>query len=153
MRLIGVALVCGLAVAQAAAAQTWAAGLRLTTVDGATVGTTVYKSSSRLTINWSPPSEPVHQYLLTLRDGVTGREGSVGLGGTSATIGALKSSTPYTVSIKACLDAECERSLEADAAASAQTPAEYWRVQGTGNSYSTATTIVSDGNTYPFAVP
>ncbi|MBI2187027.1 MAG: fibronectin type III domain-containing protein [Acidobacteria bacterium] len=153
MRLIGFSLAFCLVSIQAAVAQTWAAGLRMTTVDWATIGSTVYRSASRLTIAWSPPTETVHQYVLTLRDGVTGREGSVALGGTSVTIGGLKSSTPYTATIKACLDAGCERSLEADAAASAQTPAEYWRVQGTGNSYTTATKIVSDGNTYPFAVP
>jgi hypothetical protein len=51
------------------------------------------------------------------------------------------------------LDDTCETSLAADATASAPTSEEYWQVQGTGNSFTTATRIVADGNTYPFAVP
>ena len=149
-RLLPLFLAFSLLAASPALAQTWPAALRVAAVDFGRVGTTVYKSSTRLDMSWTPPAEAVHAYILTVRDGVTGTEGSVSLGRSSVVIGGLKSGTPYTASIRACFDAGCERSLEGDASASAQTADEYWQVQGTGNSHSGTTRIVRDGNTYPF---
>ncbi len=151
-RLVPLFLAFSLFIVSPAASQTWPAGLTVVPVDYATVGSTTYRSSTRLTVRWTPPAEAVHAYLLTLREGVTGAEGSASFTGTSVTFGGLKSGTPYTVSIRACFDAGCERSLEGDASASAQTPEEYWQVQGTGNSHTGTTRIVRDGNTYAFVL-
>ncbi len=136
-----------------ASAQTWSAGLTVAAVDGGRVGTTAYRSSSRLSASWTAPPAAVHHYVLTLTDGVTGAAVSAQATDTRVTVSGLKSATPHTVSVKACLDEPCDSSLDGDASASAQTEAEYWQVRGSGGSYGTATRIVSDGNTYPFALP
>jgi len=104
-------------------------------------------------VSWTTPAEAVHHYVLTLTDGVAGTSSALDVTSTRVTVSGLKSATPHTATLKACLDEACATSLEADAPASGQTEAEYWQVQGTGNSYSTATKIVSDGNTYGFGLP
>jgi hypothetical protein len=63
----------------------------------------------------------------------------------------LKSATPYTISLRGCLDTACMRYFNADATASATTPEEVWQIQGTGNSMATVKTIVSDGNVGAYA--
>ena len=152
LRVIVLSVAVSLAAAQSVSAQSWAAGLAVASVEGDRVGATVYRSSSQLQVSWTRPTETVHRYILTLRDGVTDGESSVEVTDTRVTLSGLKSGTAHTVTLKACLDEACASSLEADATASGQTEAEYWQVQGTGNAFSTATKIVSDGNTYAFAV-
>ena len=142
-----------LATTQFAAAQTWAAGLTVASVDGGRAGSTAYRSSSQLAVSWTAPAETTHHYVLTLTDGVTGAASALDVTSTRVTVSGLKSSTPHRATLKACLDEACATSLDADAPASGQTEAEYWQVQGTGNSYGTATKIVSDGNTYGFGLP
>ena len=137
----------------AAFAQTWPAALAVSAVEGGRVGSTAYRSSSRLAVTWTAPPAAVHHYVLTLTDGVTGAAVSVQATETRVTVSGLKSATPHTVSVKACLDDPCASNLDGDATARGQTEAEYWQVQGSGSSYSGATRIVSDGNTYPFALP
>jgi hypothetical protein len=136
-----------------ASAQTWSAGLTVAAVEGGRVGSTDYRSSARLSGSWTAPTAAAHHYVLTLTDGVTGAAVSVQSTDTRVTVSGLKSATPHTVSVKACMDDACASSLDGDATASAQTEAEYWQVHGSGGSYSGATRIVSDGNTYPFALP
>jgi hypothetical protein len=136
-----------------AGAQTWAAGVAVASVEGGRAGATVYQSSSRLQVSWTPPPEPVHRYVLTLTDAVTGASVSVETSETRVTVTGLKSATPHTATVRACLDEACAATLEADAGAGGQTAEEYWQVRGTGNSYTGATRIVSDGNTYPYVVP
>ena len=136
-----------------ALAQTWPAGLTVAAVEGGRVGSTAYRSSSRLLVTWTAPPAAVHHYVLTLADGVTGAVVSVEATDTRVTVSGLKSATPHTVSVKACLDEACASALDGDAPASAQTEAEYWQVRGSGGSYTNATRIVSDGNTYAFALP
>lgn len=156
MRLLRVAaLLLPLCVASVplAEAQTWPAAVTVASIEGGRVGSTAYRSSSRLQVSWTAPAEAVHRYILTLTDGVTGAAVSVEATATRVTVTGLKSGTAHTATLRACLDAECAASLDADAPASGQTADEYWQVQGTGNSYGTATKIVSDGNTYGFALP
>ncbi|OFW15307.1 MAG: hypothetical protein A3F70_01670 [Acidobacteria bacterium RIFCSPLOWO2_12_FULL_67_14] len=156
MRSICVVVIClGVSAVSAslAEAQTWAAGLTVVSPDGGRAGATVYPSSGSLRVSWTAPAEAVHHYLLTLTDGVTGAPSVLEATDTRVTVSGLKSGTAHTAMLKACLDQACAASLDADAPASGRTAAEYWQVQGTGNSYSTATKIVSDGNTYAFGVP
>lgn len=153
LRVAGLTLALFCTTSSSAFAQTWAAGLTASSVDGGRAGSTVYRSSSQLAFSWTAPAEAVHHYVLTLADGVTGASVSAQATATRVTVTGLKSATPHTATLKACLDEACATSLDADAGATAQTEAEYWQVQGTGNSYSTATKIVSDGNTYGFGLP
>jgi hypothetical protein len=64
---------------------------------------------------------------------------------TSATLTPLKAATVYAVVVKACKDSACASSGSASAV-SATTPAEYWQLQGSGNSVATLSKPVSDGN-------
>ena len=153
LRLAGVTLALFVTVGSPALAQTWPARLAAATVEGGRVGTTAYPSSSRLSVTWTAPAEPVHHYVLRLTDGVTGAAVALDVTGTRTTVTGLKSATPHTASVKACLDEACATVLDGDAGASAETAPEYWQVQGSGGSYSGATKIISDGNTYPFALP
>jgi hypothetical protein len=134
-------------------AQSWPAAFTVASVAGGrAVGGASYRSSSRLEVSWRAPTDAVHRYVLTLTDrsGVASRIEALD---THVTLSGLKSGTAYTVALSACLDAACASSLAADAAAAGETEQEFWQVQGTGNSYSTAARIVSDGNTYAFVVP
>ncbi|OFW04395.1 MAG: hypothetical protein A3I61_11250 [Acidobacteria bacterium RIFCSPLOWO2_02_FULL_68_18] len=124
----------------------------MASIEGGRVGSTAYRSSSRLQVSWTAPAEAVHRYVLTLTDGVTGASVGVETAETRLTVSGLKSATPHTAALRACLDEACATSLEADAAASGQTAEEYWQVRGTGSSYTGATRIVTDGNTYPYVI-
>jgi hypothetical protein len=135
-----------------AGAQTWAAGLTVTSPDGGRAGATTYPSSGSLRLSWTAPAEAVHHYLLTLTDGVTGAPSVLETTDTRVTLSGLKSGTAHSAALKACLTADCATALDAEAPASGRTAEEYWQVQGTGNSFSTATKIVSDGNTYAFGL-
>ena len=152
-RISGLSVALFLMATQLAAAQPWAAGVAVAAVEGGRAGSTAYRSSSQLAVSWTAPAEAVHHYVLTLTDGVTGTSSALDVTSTRVTVSGLKSATPHTATLKACLDDACGTSLDADAPASGQTEAEYWQVQGTGNAYSTATRIVSDGNTYAFGLP
>ena len=130
---------------QLAEAQTWPAAVTVASIEGGRVGSTAYRSSSRLQVSWTAPPAAVHRYILTLADGVTGASVAVETAETRVTVTGLKSGTTHTVTLKVCLDEACATSLDADAPASGQTADEYWQVQGTGNSYGTATKIYADG--------
>ena len=56
------------------------------------------------------------------------------------------------MTIKACLDAKCEKFLASDKAAEGKTSEEVWQVQGKGTTYETATKLVDDGNTKAYPV-
>ena len=153
LRCAGLCAVLLLAAAHLASAQTWPAGLTVAQVESGRAGSATYRSSARLQASWTAPAAAVHHYILTLADAVTGTAVIAEVTDTRVTVSGLKSGSPHTASLKACLDAACAASLDADAPASGQTAEEYWQIQGTGNSITTATKIVSDGNTYAFAVP
>lgn len=138
---------------QLAGAQTWPAAVTVASIEGGRVGSTAYRSSSRLQVRWTAPAEAVHRYILTLTDGVTGAAVSVETTETRVTVTGLKSATTHSATVRACLDEACATPLDADGGASGQTADEYWQVRGTGNSYAGATRIVSDGNTYPYVIP
>ncbi len=150
---VGLLPLLWLSTVQSAGAETWAAGLAVAPIEGGRAGTTAYRSSSRLQVSWTAPPAAVHRYILTLTDGVTGASVSVETTETRVTVTGLKSGTAHTVTLKACLDEACATILDGDAPASGQTAEEYWQVRGTGNSYTGATRIVPDGNTYPYVIP
>ncbi|MBI1881208.1 MAG: fibronectin type III domain-containing protein, partial [Chloroflexi bacterium] len=127
---------------------TWEAQLKVEKTGTVTVGGKSYASSSKLLVSWSAPSVVVNHYRVTALEG--GTMVSATTTSLNLTLVNLKSGTTYLVSLTACLDANCTQTLNAAAGASGRTEEEYWQIQGTGNSFSTATKIVADGNTKPY---
>lgn len=130
----------------------WAAGLSLTNTAYVTVNTTSYASSANLLASWQPFTSTVHHYRLALSNGVDIVQAEIPGVQTSVVLTNLPSSTLHTASLTACLDAACAQAFGANTFASARTAAEYWQIVGTGNTYTTALRLVSDGNTKPYAI-
>lgn len=123
-------------------------GVTLAEVATQIVGSASFGSSSKLLASWTAPSGyTVDHYEITATESLMNTSVTVkaSASATSATLTPLKASTSYAVVVKACKDGACSASGSA-AAVSATTPGEYWQLQGTGNSVSTLTSPVSDGN-------
>ncbi len=123
-------------------------GVSITEVNGRTVGGRSFGSSSQWLVNWSAPSGmTVDHYELTATEAVMNTRVTLGAAGaaSSATLTGLKAATAYAVVVKACQDSACSRSSSA-AAVTATTPAEYWQLQGSGNTVAGLLQPVADGN-------
>lgn len=129
----------------------WAAQLSATSVEAVVVSSKAYFSSTKLMVNWAAPTQLIDHYELNATETIGATTVRAATTSTGLTLTELKSATPYTVSLRGCLDAACTRYFNADATASATTPEEVWQIQGTGNSMATAKTIVSDGNVGAYA--
>lgn len=125
-------------------ASAWVSGLAADNV--AVVGSSEL-SSSKLEITWQARSGTDH-YELTLTDQIGGSVVSARVSGSDSqvTISGLKSETPHTAAIVACEDSACQNQTAGSASAQATTAAEVWQLQGSGNSFDTATLLLSDGN-------
>jgi hypothetical protein len=112
-------------------------------------GTQIYRSSTRLKVSWQPAERPAHRYVLS----ATGGRSSVTAesAGTEVVLERLKSATEYRLTLKACFNASCEAFADSDIAAAMRTPAEYWQIRGTGNSFATAELLIAGGNVAPSA--
>jgi hypothetical protein len=113
-----------------------------------TVGSNTFGSSSKLAVAWTAPSGYVpDHYVVTASESLmnTSVTSTVAGSSTSATLTQLKAATVYAVVVKACKDSACASSGSASAV-SATTPAEYWQLQGSGNTVATLSKPVSDGN-------
>lgn len=134
---------------------TWAAALSVSQTGAVTVGSTEYFSSQKLVAAWQPPPDViVDHYELTATEAVQNSSVTAQATATevTATIDVLKAGTAYTVTLKACEDADCTAYASADAGASGTTAEEVWQIQGTGNSYDDATRIVDDGSSLPYVI-
>jgi len=123
-------------------------GVALAELAKQTVGSASFGSSSKLLASWTAPSGyTVDHYEITATEALmkTSVTVSATASATSATLTPLKAATAYSVVVKACKDSTCSSAGSA-AVVSATTPSEYWQLQGTGNSVSTLTKPVSDGN-------
>ena len=123
-------------------------GVSVAEVNLQTVGGRTFGSSSQWLVNWSAPAGMVvDHYEVTATEAVMNTRVSLSAAGaaTSATLAGLKAATAYAVVVKACQDSACSRS-SSSAAASATTPAEYWQLQGSGNTVATLLQPVADGN-------
>jgi hypothetical protein len=123
-------------------------GVSISELNRQTVGGRSFGSSSQWLVNWTAPvGMAVDHYELTATEAVMNTRVSLNAAGaaTSATLAGLKSATAYSVVVKACQDSACSRS-SVSAAASASTPAEYWQLQGSGNTVATLLQPVADGN-------
>lgn len=122
-------------------------GVTLSEVNRQSVGGTTFGSSAKLQVSWSTPAYAVDHYVITATESLmnTSVTTTAASGSTSTTIGSLKAATPYSVVVEACADGACNSSGLATAV-TATTPAEYWQLQGSGNTVSGLTQPVSDGN-------
>ncbi|OFZ90208.1 MAG: hypothetical protein A2V78_17995 [Betaproteobacteria bacterium RBG_16_64_18] len=124
------------------------AGVTVTNSGQQTVGGSAISSSSKLLAAWSAPRDyAVDHYEITAAESIYGAStvAAATASGTSKILTGLKAATPYTVTVKACSDSACSQS-GVSSAASGTTSEEYWQLQGSGNTVSELTKIVSDGN-------
>ncbi len=133
-----------------AAPASWAAGLSIDQV----ALTADHASSTQLHAQWSPAPGDIDHYELTYQDAIAAASHTLMAPGSSldALLAGLKSSTAYTVSLRACLDSACQSAVAADASSSASTPEEVWQLQGSGHSYETAAQVVDNGSTLSYAL-
>lgn len=116
-------------------------------LDRQTVGSRSFGSSTQLRIGWSAPAAAVDHYEITATEAsMNTRATAVAAGSaTTATLAALKAATAYAITVKACADSACTQGA-ASAPIHATTAAEYWQLQGSGNSVATLLQPVADGN-------
>jgi len=120
----------------------------VTDVGSQSVGSSVFSSSTKLTVTWVAPTDyTVDHYAISASEtvGNTSLSYSAASTATSATLTGLKAATSYSIAVYACKDATCTEAGSATAV-TATTSEEYWQLQGSGNSVSTLTKPVSDGN-------
>lgn len=123
-------------------------GVTVGNVAPQTVGSSSIYSSSRLSVQWTAPGGyTVDHYEITAAESIYGSRTTTTAAASESktTLTGLKAATPYTVTIRACADSACSQS-GVSAGADATTSEEYWQLQGSGNSVSGLTKIVSDGN-------
>lgn len=113
-----------------------------------TIGSFNISSSSKLSVSWSAPAGyTVDHYEIVAAESIMGTSATTSVTATelSKTIPGLKADTTYSLTVKACKDSSCSQS-GVSAAVTGKTDKEYWQLQGSGNSTSGLTKIVSDGN-------
>lgn len=130
----------------------WDADIQVSQVD---VNGTSYASSAKLSVSWTAPSQDVSHFLIVAKDEFDQETITeiADAGEDEAVVEGLKSDTRYDVSVLACLDDDCETSLESDDSAQGSTEAEYWQIQGSGSSYGTADQIVENGSVWSYVIP
>ncbi len=136
----------------AASQGSWNAVIGLVSPGVATIGKTSMTSSSKFEVQWSSPNQAVDHFEIIASDGKSKVTMNAKGAEKTAILTALKSATKYSVTMKACLDAKCEKFLASDKAAEGKTSEEVWQVQGKGTTYETATKLVDDGNTKAYPV-
>jgi len=113
-----------------------------------TVGSTAFSSSTKMSVSWrAPTGYTPNGYRIYASEtvGNTNLDFTALATDTSASLTGLKSATTYTVVVKACKDSACAQGGTATAA-TAKTSEEVWQLQGTGNTTTGLSKIVSDGN-------
>lgn len=106
------------------------------------------KDTPGLTVRWTAPTGyTVDHYEIVAVESVmnTSTTASATVTELSKTITGLKAETTYMLTVKACKDCSCSQS-GSSAVVTGKTDKEYWQLQGSGNSTSGLTRIVSDGN-------
>lgn len=124
----------------------WDAGLTVATVEVVTIGGRRIESSTQLKVDWRALTGiAIDHYEIDAVEMIGSSATRVISASNTATLTGLKAGTEYQVTVKACHDAACHYTAISRPANGA-TSAEYWQIQGTGNSYTTATRVVADGN-------
>lgn len=120
----------------------------LSAVAPQTVGSNSFSSSSKIAVSWVAPTAYVvdhYQIIASENSGGTSPSVSANAGETSKTLTGLKAGTTYSVVVVACADTACT-SYGSATALSRTTSDEHWQLQGSGNTTTGLTRIVSDGN-------
>jgi len=127
-------------------AGSWQSGL---SAHPAAIDTTIgtLESAAKLVVSWQAPNGSVDHYEVSAASEAAPSETtSVAGDETDITIALLRSATSYSVSLIACMNADCsERSSGGEATAT--TAEETWQIHGSGSSYDSATRVVDDANT------
>jgi len=124
----------------------WDAGLTVGSVEAATITGRKIQSSTKLKVEWQPITGlSIDHYVIEATESIGSSSVRMSTRTTPATLTDLKSGTPYLVTVTGCHDADCRYSVRS-LSATGTTSEEYWQIQGTGNSYSTARKVVADGN-------
>ena len=110
-----------------------------------TVGSHRFSSSSKLKVAWEPPAYAVDHYEVVAAEGIQNTSVTTETDATTVELRGLKAATSYTITVKSCADPGCTRS-GTSFPVSAETFAEYWQLQGAGNTTAGLSRIVSDGN-------
>lgn len=124
----------------------WEAGLTVGTVQATVVAGRVINSSTKMKVDWRGLTGiAIDHYEVEATESIGSTTVKLSTGSIATTLSGLKAGTTYAVTVKACYDAACRYSVTS-LPASGKTSEEYWQIQGTGNSYNTATRVISDGN-------
>ncbi len=124
----------------------WDAGLTVGSVETTAIGGRTINSSTKLKVDWrSLTGIAIDHYEVEAAESIGSTTVKLSTGSIATTLSGLKAGTTYAVTVKACYDAACRYSVTS-LPASGKTSEEYWQIQGTGNSYNTATRVISDGN-------
>jgi len=123
----------------------WSPNLVVAQVAAQSAGSTATFSSTRLALTWNAPSNLVPTgYELTLTEVASGASRTTSVTAANQQLSDLKSATSYRIEIRACSGSTCY--AQPTATATAETPAEVWHLQGTGNTVAGLARTVSDGN-------
>jgi hypothetical protein len=116
-----------------------------TVIDGGNI-----YSSTKLLVTWAAPTDAsIDHMVITASESIGGSvtTATPDAGATAHTLTDLKSATAYNVSVVACTNAGCTTTLSPSAnTADASTEAEYWQLQGAGETLDAATRVPTDGN-------
>lgn len=132
----------------------WTAAVTVANINTQTVGTSTFTASSKLKVTWNPPAGyTVDHYVVTAAEGIKSTKVTMTVPPTQATdtLTELKSGTTYSVTVKACQNAACTNYLDCSGTSTGTTSEEYWQLQGTGDTTTTLTKIVADGNVLNYA--
>jgi len=124
----------------------WASKLRAEKTGAYPFAGKTYSSSSRLIVSWDEPPKGLDHFEVTASENRSSVTVSAGADSSSVTVPGLKSATQYTVRLRACLDSACRLTIQTEGESSTATEEEYWRVLGSGNSFSSADKLIPDGN-------
>lgn len=123
----------------------WTPNLAVAQVAAQSASATSTFSSTRLGLSWSAPSNVAPtSYEVTVTEAASGASRTSSVTTTTHQLADLKSATSYRIEIKACSGTTCYS--QPTATASAETPAEVWHLQGTGNTLAGLSKPVADGN-------
>lgn len=117
-------------------------------VNPQTVGSNSFSASGKLAVNWATPAgfTPDHYRISASESLANTQDEFTAVGSaTSTTLTGLKAATSYAVSVTACKNTTCSEAGTATTV-SGKTDSEVWQLQGSGNSVSSLTKVVSDGN-------
>ncbi|HTM49846.1 MAG TPA: fibronectin type III domain-containing protein [Bryobacteraceae bacterium] len=129
----------------------WNADLRVSGTGVFTHAGQLYASSSSLSVSWTPPPDPVTGFVIVAVSKRSAVRLEAEAGATGAVLENLKAGTTYKIRLRACSDARCDEFIESDDEVTASTEEEYWRIQGTGSSFATASRLATDGNVGSYA--